>query len=264
VHGGVDAGAKRPLAVAVSFLKAMAKPTLRIAATADLHYTKHSRGMMQEAFSEISGSADVLLLCGDLTEYGLPEEAEELASDIRSAVRIPCIGVIGNHDYESGHPETVANVLDQTGVTMLNGEAVEIAGVGFAGICGFGGGFGRRMLNAWGEPLIKQFVQESISHAIRLEQALVALVKLQTERRIVVLHYSPIRATLEGEDPEIYAFLGSSRLEEPINRFRATAVFHGHAHNGITDGKTSTGIPVYNVSAPALRKTGKAYRIVEL
>jgi Icc-related predicted phosphoesterase len=176
-------------------------------------------------------------------------------------VRIPCIGVIGNHDYESGHPETVANILDQTGVTMLNGEAIEIAGVGFAGICGFGGGFGRRMLNAWGEPLIKQFVQESVSHAIRLEQA---LVKLQAERRIVVLHYSPIRATLDGEDPEIYAFLGSSRLEEPINRFRATAVFHGHAHNGITDGKTSAGIPVYNVSAPVLHKTGKPYRIVEL
>ena len=253
--------AKRPSLVAVSFLKAMAKPPLRIAATADLHYAKHSRGKMHDAFAEISTNADVLLLCGDLTEYGLPEEAEELAADIRSAVRIPCIGVIGNHDYESGHPEKVANVLDQTGVTMLNGEAVEIGGVGFAGICGFGGGFGRRMLNAWGEPLIKQFVQESVSHAIRLEQA---LVKLQTERRIVVLHYSPIRATLEGEDPEIYAFLGSSRLEEPINRFRATAVFHGHAHNGIGDGKTSSGIPVYNVAQPVLQKVGKAYRIVEL
>jgi Icc-related predicted phosphoesterase len=252
---------KRPYLGAVPFLKAMANRGLRIAATADLHYAKHSRGKMQEAFAEMSSNADVLLLCGDLTEYGLPEEAEELAADIRSAVKIPCIGVIGNHDYESGHPETVADSLDQTGVTMLNGEAVEIAGVGFAGICGFGGGFGRRMLNAWGEPLIKQFVQESISHAIRLEQA---LVKLQTERRVVVLHYSPIRATLEGEDPEIFAFLGSSRLEEPINRFRATAVFHGHAHNGITDGKTSMGIPVYNVSAPVLHRTGKPYRIVEL
>jgi len=96
------------------------------------------------------------------------------------------------------------------------------------------------MLNAWGEPLIKQFVQESIRHAVRLEQA---LSKLQTERRIVLLHYSPIRATLKGEHPEIFAFLGSSRLEEPINRFRVNAVFHGHAHNGILDGKTSTGIP---------------------
>lgn len=252
---------KRPMPSAASFLNTMAKRALRVAATADLHYAKHSRGKMHDAFAEISQNADVLLLCGDLTEYGLPEEAEELAADIRSAVRIPIIAVIGNHDYESGRPEAVGKILDDTGVTMLNGEAVEIAGVGFAGICGFGGGFGRRMLNAWGEPLIKQFVQESISHAIRLEQA---LVKLQTDRRIVVLHYSPIRTTLQGEDPEIFAFLGSSRLEEPINRFRATAVFHGHAHNGAIEGETATGIPVYNVSAPALSKTGKPYRIVEL
>ena len=217
--------------------------------------------MMHEAFAEISHSADILLLCGDLTEYGLAEEAEQLVADIRAAVRIPMIAVLGNHDFESGHEELVCKLLDDAGVNVLNGEAIEIQGVGFAGIAGFGGGFGRRMLNAWGEPLIKQFVQESITHAVRLEQA---LAKLQTEQRIVVLHYSPIRATLQGEDLEIYAFLGSSRLEEPINRFRATAVFHGHAHNGILDGKTSTGILVYNVSAPALRKTGKPYRIVEL
>src|SRR5947208_6625024 len=199
--------------------------------------------------------------CGNVSSVLYPARASARSAAF-SAVRIPCIGVIGDHDYESGKPETVANILDQTGVTMLKGEAVEIAGVGFAGICGFGGGFGRRMLNAWGEPLIKQFVQESISHAIRLEQA---LVKLQTERRIAVLHYSPIRATLEGEDPEIFAFLGSSRLEEPINRFRVSAVFHGHAHNGILNGPTATGVPVYNVSAPAaLQKSGKPYRIIEL
>ncbi len=217
--------------------------------------------MLHDAFAEISGSADILLLCGDLTDYGLPEEADELVADIRAAVRIPILAVLGNHDFESSQPEAISKVLDEAGVNVLNGEAIEIAGVGFAGIAGFGGGFGRRMLNAWGEPLIKQFVQESISHAVRLEQA---LGKLQSEKRIVVLHYSPIRTTLEGEDPEIYAFLGSSRLEEPINRFKATAVFHGHAHNGILDGKTSTGIPVYNVSAPALLKTGKPYRIVEV
>jgi Icc-related predicted phosphoesterase len=239
----------------------MAKGALRIAATADMHYGKHSRGTLHEAFAEISSSADILLLCGDLTDYGLPEEAEALVADIRAAVRIPIIAVLGNHDFESGQEELLCKVLDEAGINVLNGEAIEIEGVGFAGIAGFGGGFGRRMLNAWGEPLIKQFVQESITHAVRLEQA---LVKLQTERKIVVLHYSPIRATLQGEDPEIYAFLGSSRLEEPVNRFRVNAVFHGHAHNGILDGKTSYGIPVYNVSAPALRKTGKPYRIVEL
>jgi len=232
----------------------MPKRALRIAATADLHYGKHSRGTLHEAFAEISSSADLLLLCGDLTDYGLPDEAEALVADIRAAVRIPMLAVLGNHDFESGQPELVSKVLEDAGVNVLNGEAIEIAGVGFAGISGFGGGFGRRMLNAWGEPLIKQF-------AVRLEQA---LAKLQTERRIVVLHYSPIRATLQGEDPEIFAFLGSSRLEEPINRFRASAVFHGHAHNGILDGATSTGVPVYNVSAPALHKTGKPYRIVEL
>jgi Icc-related predicted phosphoesterase len=239
----------------------MAKRALRIAATADLHYGKHSRGIMHEAFVELSSIADILLLCGDLTDYGLPDEAEALVSDIRAAVRIPTVAVLGNHDFESGQAEAVCKVLDDAGVNVLDGEAIELEGVGFAGIAGFGGGFGRRMLNAWGEPLIKQFVQESISHAVRLEQA---LAKLQTERRIVVLHYSPIRDTLKGEDPEIFAFLGSSRLEEPINRFRVNAVFHGHAHNGILDGKTSTGIPVYNVSAPALRKNGKSYRIVEL
>jgi Icc-related predicted phosphoesterase len=249
------------LGVAIPFLKQMADRLLRIAATADVHYARHSRGTLHEAFEEISCNADILLLCGDLTDYGLPEEAEELVADIRAAVRIPTLAVLGNHDFESSQSELVSKVLDDAGVTVLDGEAIEIAGVGFAGIAGFGGGFGRRMLNAWGEPLIKQFVQESISHAVRLEQA---LAKLQTEKRIVVLHYSPIRATLEGEDPEIYAFLGSSRLEEPINRFKVTAVFHGHAHNGLLDGQTSTGIPVYNVSAPALRKTGKPYRIVEL
>jgi Icc-related predicted phosphoesterase len=239
----------------------MAKPALRIAATADLHYGKHSRGTLHDAFIEISSAADVLLLCGDLTDYGLPEEAEALIADVRSAVKIPMLAVLGNHDFESGQADLVCKLLDDAGINVLDGEAVDVAGVGFAGVAGFGGGFGRRMLNAWGEPLIKQFVQESIAHAVRLEQA---LAKLETEQRIVVLHYSPIRATLQGEDPEIFAFLGSSRLEEPINRFRVNAVFHGHAHNGIAEGKTSTGIPVYNVSAPALRKSGKPYRIIEL
>jgi Icc-related predicted phosphoesterase len=144
---------------------------------------------------------------------------------------------------------------------MLDGDAAEIDGVGFAGVCGFAGGFGGRMLNAWGEPLIKQFVQEAIDHAVRLEQG---LSKLQTEKKIVVLHYAPIRETVVGEPAEIFPFMGSSRLEEPINRFRVNAVFHGHAHNGAADGRTATGIPVYNVSAPLLQKTGKPYRIIEV
>jgi Icc-related predicted phosphoesterase len=237
---------------------------LRIAATADIHYGKHSKGKMQELFTQVSREADVLVLAGDLTDYGLREEAELLAADIRAHLRIPVIGVLGNHDFESGHAEDVRKVLDDAGVTMLDGEATEIEGVGFAGVCGFGGGFGRRMLNAWGEPLIKAFVQEAIDHALRLEQALGSL---QTERRIVVLHYAPVRATVEGEPAEIFPFLGSTRLEEPINRFRANAVFHGHAHNGTPDGTTATQIPVYNVAAPLLQKAApdkQPFRIFEL
>jgi Icc-related predicted phosphoesterase len=234
---------------------------LRIAALADIHYGKHSRGALHDAFGEISRQADVLLLCGDLTDYGLAEEAEELVADLRSAVRVPMIGVLGNHDFESGQPELVRKVLEDAGVTILDGEAIEIGEVGFAGVCGFGGGFGRRMLNAWGEPLIKQFVQEALDQAVRLEQA---LGKLHTQRRVAVLHYSPIRATITGEDPEIFPFLGSSRLEEPINRFRVTAVFHGHAHNGAGEGTTGSGIPVYNVSMPILQKSGAPFRIIEL
>jgi Icc-related predicted phosphoesterase len=239
----------------------MAEQKLRIAATADIHYGKHSRGELHDVFSEISRSADVLLLCGDLTDFGLAEEAEQLVTDLRAAVRVPMIGVLGNHDFESGEHELVLKVLDQAGVTMLDGDAVEINGVGFAGVCGFAGGFGRRMLNAWGELLMKKFVQEAIDHAVRLEQG---LAKLQTEKKIVMLHYSPIRATVVGEPDEIFPFMGSSRLEEPINRFRVNAVFHGHAHNGTGDGATATGIPVYNVSAPLLQKSGKPYRIVEV
>jgi len=239
----------------------MAEAKLRVAATADVHYGKHSRGQLHDVFAEISRSADVLLLCGDLTDFGLAEEAEQLVVDLRAAVRIPMIGVLGNHDFESGEQELVVKILDQAGVNMLDGDAIEIEGVGFAGVCGFAGGFGRRMLNAWGEPLMKQFVQEAIDHAVRLEQG---LSKLQTEKKVVVLHYSPIRQTVVGEPDEIFPFMGSSRLEEPINRFRVNAVFHGHAHGGTPDGATSTGIPVYNVSAPLLQKSGKSYRIVEI
>lgn len=234
---------------------------LRIAAVADLHYGKHSRGALQPMLSEMSQQADVLLLCGDLTDYGLAQEAEELVADLRAAVRVPMIGVLGNHDFESNEPKLVRRVMETAGVTVLDGEAIEIGGVGFAGVCGFGGGFGRRMLNAWGEPLIKHFVQEAIDQALRLEQA---LGKLRTDRRVAMLHYSPIRATVTGEDPEIFAFLGSSRLEEPINRFRVNLVVHGHAHNGASEGATSSGIPVYNVSLPVLQRTGASCRLIEV
>jgi len=129
--------------------------------------------------------------------------------------------------------------------------STEFRGVGFAGVPGFGGGFGPRMLNAWGEPVIKAFVQEAIDHALRLEQA---LARLHTEHRVVLLHYAPIRETVEGENLEIIPFLGSSRLEGPLNRFGVTVAFHGHAHGGAPEGFTTTRVPVYNVSMQVLER----------
>jgi len=136
-------------------------------------------------------------------------------------------------------------------VTMLDGESYETHGIGFAGTKGFAGGFGRGVLGAWGEATIKQFAHEAINEALKLESA---LARLRTPHRIALLHYSPVRATVEGEPLEIYPWLGCSRLEEPLSRYPVTVVFHGHAHKGCPEGRTGNGIPVYNVAMPLLRR----------
>ena len=163
-------------------------------------------------------------------------------------MKIPILAVLGNHDYESGNAEEVKKILTEARVRVLDGDAVEIHGVGFAGVKGFGGGFGRRTLEPWGEDATKAFVQEAVSEALKLESA---LARLRTPQRVAVLHYAPIEATVEGEPREIFPFLGSSRLEEPLNRYGVTVAFHGHAHRGAPEGRTSAGIPVYNVAMPA-------------
>jgi Icc-related predicted phosphoesterase len=225
------------------------KESLRIAAVADMHVKKTGHGSMQTLFTAATEQADVLLLCGDLTDYGLVEEAKVLAKEITASLRIPVIGILGNHDFESGKQDDVVKILIDAGVTMLDGDSHEIEGVGFAGVKGFGGGFGRRQLGAWGEEIIKKFVHETIEEALKLEQA---LARLRTPQKIAVVHYSPIHGTVVGEPEEIYPFLGSSRLEEPIDRYRCTAVFHGHAHRGSLEGRTKSNIPVYNVAMPLL------------
>jgi Icc-related predicted phosphoesterase len=227
------------------------KETLRIAAVADIHVKKGSQAPMAEVFAKITQSADVLLLCGDLTDYGAPEEAKILAKDITASLRIPAIGVLGNHDFESGKQDEIVKILTDAGVTMLDGNSIEIEGVGFGGVKGFGGGFGRRALGAWGEEIIKQFVHETIEEALKLEAA---LARLRTPQKIAVLHYSPIQATVEGEPPEIIAFLGSTRLEETVDRYRVSTVFHGHAHHGTLEGRTKGNAAVYNVAMPLLKR----------
>lgn len=227
------------------------KETVLIAAIGDLHYTKSSQGALQKVFTEITESADILLLCGDITDTGLPEEARVLAKDVTSYVKIPIIAVLGNHDLESGKSNEVHDIFLGAGITILDGTACEFNGVGFVGAKGFAGGFLQRMLQPWGEEAIKYFVQEAANEAIRLESA---LAKLSTDQRIVLLHYSPVRGTVEGENLEIFPFLGSSRLEEPLNYYQVTAAFHGHAHSGSPEGRTKGNVPVYNVAMPLLRR----------
>lgn len=238
--------------------------TVRIAAVGDVHVTRNSHGVLQPLLAPLNDAADVLLLCGDLTDYGTVEEAQVLVREL-AVVKLPMIGVLGNHDYECGRPEEVRQILCDAGVTMLDGEACEVQGIGFAGVKGFCGGFGRATLGAWGEKGIKAFVQEALDEAMRLESA---LARLRTERKVAVLHYAPIAGTVEGEPLEIYPFLGTSRLEGPLNRYPVDLVFHGHAHRGAPEGRTVGGTPVYNVALPLLRvvNAGRAtpVRIVEL
>jgi Icc-related predicted phosphoesterase len=226
-----------------------ASDVVRLAALSDLHYSKTSQGSAQSLFAEISEKADVLLLCGDLTDYGLAEEAKILAKDL-AAVTIPVITVLGNHDFEAGEDAEIVRILSDIGVKTLDGDVWEFRSVGFAGVRGFCGGFGRGALGPWGEKIIKDFVHEAVQEALKLESA---LARLTTHNRVVLMHYAPIRGTVEGEPLEIFPFLGSSRLEEPLTRFDVTAVFHGHAHKGAPEGHTTTGIPVFNVAHAVLK-----------
>ncbi len=225
--------------------------SLRIAAVADLHFGRNSDASSVPVLIQAAESADVLLLCGDLTHHGLVEEAVDLAKAL-GRIPIPILAVLGNHDFHSDQQNEIQRALKDTSIRVLDGEAVEIRGVGFAGVKGFASGFGRRMLEPWGEAVVKQFVREAVEESLKLGSA---LAQLSTDPRVVLLHYAPILETVEGEPVEIYPFLGSSHLEEPINRFRVAAVFHGHAHHGRAEGRTATGIPVYNVSLPLLRRT---------
>jgi Icc-related predicted phosphoesterase len=224
--------------------------TVRIGALADLHFTRSPEPAIREVLVAAAGECDVLLLCGDLTDHGLAAEARDLAREIQASVNVPVIGVLGNHDFESGQQGEVKRILCDAGIRMLDGEATEVKGVGFAGVKGFCGGFGRGALGPWGETIIKEFVREAVDEALKLESA---LARLRGRPRVAVLHYSPIQATVEGEPMEIFPFLGSSRLEEPLSRYPVKAVFHGHAHRGQPEGKTAQGVPVYNVSLSLLR-----------
>ena len=235
---------------------------MRIAATADLHFTPQRYSSLQDQLSKVRDEADLLILAGDLTNYGQPSEMEPLVNAI-VRIRIPTVAVLGNHDYESGNEQILMRMLSDEGIKVLDGSAYERDGIGFAGTKGFVGGFGRGVLTAFGESEIKAFVRASIDETLKLERA---LAQLRTQKRVVVLHYSPIAATVVGEAPEIFPYLGTSRLAEVVDRHGADLVVHGHAHHGTPDGKTTGGVPVHNVAITLLQaqQPSRAYRIFEV
>src|SRR3990172_3594873 len=231
---------------------------MRLAAVGDLHCKKTSRGAFEALFAAVADAADVLVLCGDLTDYGLADEARVLVEELAAAKPGPIVAVLGNHDYESGQADPVKGILRDAGGEREGG------GVGWAGVKGMGGGFGARALQPWGEEVLKRFVREAVEEALKLESA---LAKLTSSQRVAVLHYSPIRETVEGEPPEVFPFLGSSRLEEPLLRYPVAVALHGHAHHGRFEGRTRNDVPVYNVCIPVLERLSLGhppYWMVEL
>lgn len=235
---------------------------MRIAAVADLHYTPQIFDRIRDQMHRVREEADVLVLAGDLTNYGKPEEMQSLLNALVH-VRIPTVAVLGNHDYESGHEGELMQMMVKEGIKVLDGTGYERDGVGFAGTKGFPGGFGRGVLTAFGEREIKAFVQAAIDECLKLERA---MSQLRAEKRVVVVHYSPVPATVKGEAPEIFPYLGTSRLAEVIDRHGADVVVHGHAHHGSPDGKTTGGVPVHNVALHLLQAEvpPRAYKVIEV
>lgn len=235
---------------------------MRIAATADLHYSPQSYDRIREPLSHVRDEADLLVIAGDLTNYGKPEEMTSLLNAL-VRLRIPIVAVLGNHDYESCQEQELIKMMSAEGIKVLDGSSYERDGVGFAGTKGFLGGFGRGVLTAFGEREIKAFVQASLDETMKLERA---LSMLRAPKIVIVTHYAPIADTVHGEPQEIWPYLGNSRLAEVIDRHGAALALHGHAHHGHPEGKTTGGVPVHNVALSLTlgMNGGKPYRVFDV
>lgn len=228
--------------------------SVRIAAVGDFHAGEEDAGAYRPLFARANEDADVLLLAGDLTRWGTPAEMRVAVNELAD-VEIPIVAVLGNHDCESGQEAELCGILRDRGVHLLDGDAYVLnEGVGIAGTKGYMGGFGRRALTGFGESQTKEFVNASLQEVQKLE---LALRSLGTPVRVALVHYAPVVDTVVGEPEQIYPFLGTDRLAEPLDRYGVAACFHGHAHIGSFEGRTAGGVPVYNVSHALLRKEGK-------
>ncbi|HEX2948631.1 MAG TPA: metallophosphoesterase [Armatimonadota bacterium] len=240
----------------------MPSDPIKLAVVGDIHWHVDRRRTFHHHFETVHEVADVLVLPGDLTGSGLPEEMRLLAS-VLSEVKVPIVAVLGNHDMHTDHTEEVSDILREAGVHLLHGGGDGVSfnirgmSIGFCGTKGFCGGFGARCLTPFGEQAIKHFIRETKEEAARIEYDLQSL---HTDLKVVILHYAPIEETVHGEPIELYPFLGSSLLCEPIDRVGADLVVHGHAHYGSERGQTESGIPVRNVALPVLKRS---YAILE-
>jgi Icc-related predicted phosphoesterase len=228
--------------------------TLRVAAAGDVHCRDSRRDEVEAAFAALDGSADLVLLAGDLTSHGTPEEAEILAA-ASGHVEAPVIAVLGNHDWHAGRSEEIATVLQSAGVTVLDRSSTvrEIRGaeVGIVGTKGFVGGFPGSYLPDFGEPLLRQVYAEGAAEAAAIDAGLRAVEMCPV--RILILHYSPTESTLEGEPPGIRTFLGTDRMAAPIAEHAPDLVVHGHAHAGRFEGRVGE-VPIFNVSVPVIER----------
>jgi len=236
---------------------------VRVAAVGDVHFGLDSAGRLRPHLKALAEQADVLLLAGDLTKCGHPDEARVLAAEL-DPLPVPTVAVLGNHDYHADEEAAVAKLVEEVGVRVLEGDAtvIDVGGcrLGVAGVKGFGGGFPGAAGSDFGEPEMKAFMAHSRVVAGRLEEALAEL-EGQADLRIALMHYSPIESTLSGERLGIYPFLGSYFLAEAVDRAGADLVIHGHAHSGSEKGVTPGGVPVRNVALPVIKH---AYNVYEL
>lgn len=231
---------------------------MRIAAAADLHLKPENHEQDIRAFSAVNECADALVVAGDFTNHGRPEEMRKCLS-VLEHIHLPIIAVLGNHDHESGHQDELAGMLRLAGVHLLDGHCFELNGLGFAGTKGFCGGFAPYELMPFGEGGIKTFVEIAEREAIKLDYG---LAQLQTEVKIAITHYAPIKETVVGEPEPIFPFLGSSRLFRALDRHRPALALHGHAHHGTFSAQSSNGVRVCNVSLPILRQRGEPHPFV--
>lgn len=234
---------------------------IRIAAAGDIHFDRRSAGRLNRHWSLLEGSADILLLAGDLTQVGHVDEARVLASEL-SNCPVPVVGVFGNHDYHMDQNDQIRECLQESGVVLLEREVVTLAAgdasVGIVGMKGFGGGFIGACGSDFGEPEMKSFIRHTKVLAGELRDS---LENLETDYKIALLHYAPIPDTLFGEKKEIYPFLGSYLLGEAIDQAGADIVFHGHAHRGVERGETAGGVPVRNVAQHVIRHAFNIYTL---